>query len=172
MTPQDIVLSLLIDHISKEVRKMKRFVFAVLCVVLFGTACSTGHLSETSPRDDPILRELNKANCAYAALYVDNNYKWTVTLYVNPLSTRLGSVTPGSRRFFCINESHIKDDYYLFIRIRSHNQPRQSGERTVLNGIRKGDVWKLFIPSSISLKGWQYSWLSYDIIDEEEKPKR
>lgn len=148
---------------------MRRFVFAILCVVLFGTACATGHSSEISPDNDPILRKLNRANCTYTALYVDNNYKWTVTLYVDPLNARLGSVTSGSKRFFCINKFHIKNDHYLFIRIRSHNQPRQSGARTSLDQLEKGDVWKLFIPS-ISIDGWGYILLPYEIV--EKKPER
>lgn len=148
---------------------MKCFVLATLCVVLFGTACGTGHLSETSPRNDPILRELNRANCAYAALYVDNNYKWTVTLYTYPLSTRLGSVMPGNRHFFCIRKLYIEEYYLLSIRIRSHNESIQSGTVATLKELRKGDVWKLFIPLA-SLDGWSYVPLPYEIV--EERPKR
>ena len=153
---------------------MKRFVLTVLCVVLFGTACGTGRWSEISPRYDPILRELNKANCAYAAIYVDNNYKWTVTLYVHSSNIRMGSVIPTNKRFFCIKESYLKEAHRLSIRIRSHrshNQSRQSGVVRTLTQLWKGDVWKLTIPST-SLFGSQYITLPYEIVDEEEKPKR
>lgn len=144
---------------------MKRFVLVILCTVLFSTACATSHLSKASPRNDPILRELNRANCTYAALYVDNNYKWTVTLYVLPLNNRLGSVTSAGKHVFCISEFHIKNTNHLSIRIRSHNQPRQSGTKTILDQLRKGDVWKLFIPS-VSLEGWGYILLPYGVVEE------
>lgn len=137
---------------------------SVMVAVSFG--CFSSSLPPLDPAKDQLLKKIVRAKCDdYAALYFENDYRWTVELYLYPIGRRLGEVMPASDAVFCIREQDLYEGYYLSIRIRSvADLDRRGGvvATTKPANVLRGEVWRFSVPST-SLEGWQVLLLPYRI---------